>query len=168
VVHEIDGSPAIDFYRKYLGAGAAPSVELPLAILASDDNIEYLRASWGEVDESTGAVTFLGGVPDHARVSLTIANRDAILDGCTRSLTTAKANFPAGVDPSAALIFSCTARKLLLGTRTGEELNLVRGVLGDSVAVCGFYGYGELSPQMGDKPGTKYHNESFVTLLLAD
>jgi hypothetical protein len=25
-----------------------------------------------------------------------------------------------------------------------------------------------LSPQVGDSAGTKYHNESFVTLLLAD
>jgi hypothetical protein len=66
------------------------------------------------------------------------------------------------------LIFSCMARKLLLGTRTVEELKLIRGALGDSVAVCGFYGYGELSPHMGDATGTKYHNDSFVTLLLGD
>jgi hypothetical protein len=43
----------------------------------------------------------------------------------------------------------------------------MRGTLGATVPICGFYGYGELSPHMGDPTGTKYHNESFVTLLLA-
>jgi hypothetical protein len=36
------------------------------------------------------------------------------------------------------------------------------------VPACGFYGYGEISPNMGDASGTKYHNESFVTLLIAE
>jgi hypothetical protein len=166
VVQEIDGAPAIDFYRKYLGAGAKPSAELPLAILNGVDGVEYLRASWGSVDEATGAVTFLAAVPENARVRLSIADRDAILTGCSQSLAIARSNLPEGAQPAAALFFSCAARKLLLGTRTEEELKLIRDVLGDSVPVCGFYGYGELSPHMGDTTGTKYHNESFVTLLL--
>jgi hypothetical protein len=167
VVHEIDGAPAIDFYRKYLGPGVNPTAELPLAILNAQEATEYLRASWGVVDETTGAVTFLAAVPQGARVRLTLADRDAILKGCTESLAIARSNFPAGEQPAAALFFSCAARKILLGTRTGEELTLIRDKLGDTVPVCGFYGYGEISPNMGDPTGTKYHNESFVSLLLA-
>jgi len=44
----------------------------------------------------------------------------------------------------AALFFSCAARKLLLGTRTEEELHVIRGALGEDVPICGFYGYGEI------------------------
>jgi hypothetical protein len=167
MVHTIDGAPAIDFYRKYLGPGANPSVELPLAVLDSADTTEYLRASWGVVDETTGAVTFLAAVPEGARVSLTLADRDAILAGCGESLAIAQSGFPAGVQPAAALFFSCAARRILLGTRTAEELEFIRRNLGDTVTACGFYGYGEISPHTGDPTGTKYHNESFVTLLLA-
>jgi hypothetical protein len=167
VVHEIDGAPAIDFYRKYLGPAANPTAELPLAILNAHDATEYLRASWGVVDEATGAVTFLATVPQGARVRLTLADRDEILTGCAESLAIARANFPAGVEPAVALFFSCAARKILLGTRTEEELNLIRGSLGAAVPACGFYGYGEISPHMGDATGTKYHNESFVSLLIA-
>ena len=167
VVYEIDGAPAIDFYRKYLGPAANPTVELPLAILNSRDDTEYLRATWGVVDETTGAVTFLASVPEGARVRLTLADRDEILTGCSASLAIAKSNFPAGAPPTAALFFSCAARRIVLGTRTDEELKLIRDTLGDTVAACGFYGYGEISPQMGDASGTKYHNESFVSLLLA-
>jgi hypothetical protein len=119
------------------------------------------------VDETTGAVTFLASVPEGARVRLTLADRDEILTGCSASLAIAKSNFPAGAPPTAALFFSCAARRIVLGTRTDEELTLIRDSLGDTVAACGFYGYGEISPQMGDPSGTKYHNESFVSLLLA-
>jgi hypothetical protein len=167
-VYEIDDKPAIDFYRKYLGPGTRPTVELPLAILSARDAIQYLRACLGVVDETTGAVTFLAAVPEGARVRLTLADRDEILTGCAESLSIAKSGLPAGAQPSAALIFSCAARKNLLGTRTQEELRLIRGGLGEMVPICGFYGYGEISPNMGDPTGTKCHNESFVTLLIAD
>lgn len=167
-VYEIDGNPAIDFYRKYLGPGTKPTAEVPLAILNARDASEYLRASWGVVDETTGAVTFLATVPEGARVRLTLADRDEILTGCGESLAIAKSNLAAGAQPAAALFFSCAARKILLGTRTQEELRLIRDVLGEAVPICGFYGYGEISPNMGDPTGTKYHNESFVTLLIAD
>ncbi len=168
VVHEIDHEPAIDFYRKYLGPGTKPSVELPLAILNAQGNIEYLRASWGAVDEATGALTFLATVPEGARVRLTLADRNEILTGCSESLAIARSNLREGAQVAAGLFFSCTARKLLLGTRAQEELRLVRSILGDAVPICGFYGYGEISPNMGDPTGTKCHNESFVSLLIAD
>jgi hypothetical protein len=167
VVHEIDSKPAIDFYRQYLGPGTKPTAEVPLAILNARDASEYLRASWGVVDETTGAVTFLATVPEGARVRLTLADREEILTGCSESLAIAKSNLPAGAQPAAALFFSCAARKILLGTRTQEELRLIRGTLGEAVPICGFYGYGEISPIMGDPTGTKYHNESFVSLLIA-
>jgi len=168
IVYEIDDKPAIDFYRKYLGPGSRPTVELPLAILSARDTIQYLRACLGVVDETTGAITFLAAVPEGARVRLTLADRDEILTGCAESLSIAKSGLHAGAQPSAALIFSCAARKNLLGTRTQEELGLIRGGLGEMVPICGFYGYGEISPSMGDPTGTKCHNESFVTLLIAD
>jgi hypothetical protein len=38
----------------------------------------------------------------------------------------------------------------MLGTRTEEELKLIREALGNRVPLCGFYGYGELSPQQGN------------------
>jgi len=168
VVHEIDGKPAIDFYRQYLGPGTKPTAEVPLAVLSTQDDSQYLRASWGVVDETTGAVTFLATVPEGSRVRLTLATRDEILTGCGESLAIAKANLPSEVRLGAALFFSCAARKVLLGTRTQEEIRLIRDTLGDGVPACGFYGYGEISPNMGDPTGTKYHNESFVTLLIAN
>ena len=76
------------------------------------------------------------------------------------------AAYPRGRAPEAALVFSCAARKMLLGTRTAEEFGIVREVLGTEVPVCGFYGYGEIGPLAGASPAANYHNEAFVCLLM--
>jgi|SRR5688572_3742805 hypothetical protein len=166
VVHEIDDAPAVDFYRQYIGLGVNPTVEMPLAILDDRDRIEYLRGSWGVVDDATGAVTFLAAIPEGARVQVTVTDRDSILKGCLESLSIATSNLPDGAQADFGLFFSCCARKLMLGTRTEEEVKLIREALGARVPVCGFYGYGELSPKQGDSTDTKYHNETFVSLLI--
>ncbi len=166
VVHEIDGLPAIDFYRQRLGEQAVPGPEIPLAILDDQGAVTSLRATVGEIDEDTGAVTFLGDVREGAMVQITVADRGAILDGCGESIRKAFAGYPHGKTPAAALVFSCAARKMLLGTHTGEEIDIVKSVLGSQVPVCGFYGYGEIGPRDNDDPESKYHNETFVSLVL--
>ena len=123
------------------------------------------RAGVKDLDP-TGAITFMATLPEGARVRLALPERDSILGGCTESLSIARSHLPEGVRPSVALIFSCAARRVLLGTRTQEEAKSLRGELGEEVPVCGFYCYGEISPRFGDLSGTKYHNCSFVTLLI--
>jgi hypothetical protein len=165
LVHEIDGRPTIDFYRQRLGEQAVPGPENPLAILDEEGAVECLRANAGSVRES-GAINYLGDVREGAMVRITIADRGAILQGCRESVGKAFADYPHGKTPAAALLFSCAARKYLLGTQTGEELGIVESVLGSQVPVCGFYGYGEIGPLDTKDPTSKFHNETFVSLIL--
>ncbi len=166
IVHEIDGRPAIDFYRQRLGAQGAPGPEIPLAVLDEQGAVECLRATLAGVDEDTGAIAYLGDVREGAMVQITVADRGAILEGCRESVRKAFADFPHGKTPAAALFFSCAARKMLLGTHTGEEIGIVESVIGSQVPVCGFYGYGEIGPRDTNDPTSKYHNETFVSLIL--
>ena len=101
-------------------------------------------------------------------VRITVADRSAILEGCTESVGKAFADYPHGKTPAAALLFSCAARKLLLGTGTGKEIGIVKSVIGAEVPVCGFYGYGEIGPANTKDPASKFHNETFVSLILGD
>ena len=165
-VHEIDGAPAIEFYRKFLGSDAKPSGECPLAILNSNQEIEYLRATPGTFDEETGAITYVADVQEGARVQITVADRDAILTGCRESLEMAMQHYPEGKTPEAAVFFSCAARKLLLGTRTSEEYQIIREKFDLSMPMCGFYGYGEIGPIQSSGANAKFHNETFISLLL--
>jgi len=166
-VHEIDGRPAIDFYRQRLGEQAVPGPENPLAVLDEEGAVECLRANLptGLVEDS-GAINYFGDVREGAMVQITIADRGAILEGCRESVRKAFADYPHGKTPAAALFFSCAARKLLLGTHTGEEMAIVESVFGSQVPVCGFYGYGEIGPLDTKDPTSKFHNETFVSLIL--
>ncbi len=165
-LHEIDGRPALDFYRRFLGETAAPTPECPLAILDEQGEVECLRATGGVVDADTGAITYLAEVPEGTMVQITVADRGAILAGCTASIEKAFADYPHGKTPDAALFFSCAARKLLLGTRTTEEFAIIESVIGKDIPVCGFYGYGEIGPRDTNDETSKFHNETFVSLIM--
>ena len=171
VVRAIDGRPATEFYREFLGnADITHLTEYPLAVTADDDrgaNSYYLRAP-GRTDEATGCIHFLGDVPDGARVHITTTNRDQILDATRTSFQHALDDFPnasgGGGKPALALCISCAGRKQILGSRTQEEARIVNELLAGVPAV-GFYGYGEIA-RLAKDGISHYHNERFTTLLL--
>src|SRR2546421_689102 len=171
VVRGIDGRPAIEFYREFLGnADITQLTEYPLAVTADDDrgaNSYYLRAP-GRTDEATGCIHFLGDVPDGARVHITTTNRDQILDATRSSFQHALDDFPnasgGGGKPALALCISCAGRKQILGSRTQEEGRIVNELLA-GVPAAGFYGYGEIA-RLAKDGISHYHNETFTTLLL--
>ena len=172
VVRAIDGRPATEFYREFLGnADITQLTEYPLAVTADDDrggaNSYYLRAP-GRTDEAAGCIHFLGDVPDGARVHITTTNRDQILDATRTSFQHALDDFPnasgGGGKPALALCISCAGRKQILGSRTQEEARIVNELLAGVPAV-GFYGYGEIA-RLAKDGISHYHNETFTTLLL--
>ncbi len=166
VVYEIDGAPAIDFYRRFLGDQFKPKAEFPLIVLNDDDEPEYLRETPGNIDEHTGAITYLADIPEGSRVQVSITDRAAILDGTAESIRRALQGFPDTKKPEAAGIVSCAARRLLLGTKTGEEVRILKESIGNEVPFCGFYSYGEIGPQESDRTKPIMHHEIFAMLLL--
>ncbi|HXJ62410.1 MAG TPA: FIST N-terminal domain-containing protein [Actinomycetota bacterium] len=165
VVLEIDGEPALAFYQRYLGEGGTPTAANPLAVYEGPEDAYYLRVPFAS-DVERGAVILTGGIPHDAEVQLTVAVTDEIFAGAQRAVRTAFDAFPQGSPPDAALVFSCAIRKLVLGTRTGTELDIMRAELGDGVPVAGFYCFGEIAPIEGGR--TRFHNETFVALLLGE
>lgn len=165
VVHEIDGQSAAQFYQRFLGTGAIATPEFPLAILDADGGVESLRTPIGPHPTEKGAIVFFSEVRQGVTVQISSADRSAILDGCNKSIRKAFANYPHGKTPDVALVFSCSCRRLLLGTRTEEECAVVESVLG-GIPVIGFYGYGEIAPTGSSGGVSKYHNETFVSLIM--
>ena len=62
-------------------------------------------------------------------------------------------------------MFSCMARKSLLGSRTKVEVELARAEYGSSIALVDLYCAGEVGPVRGDAT-SRFLNETFVTVLL--
>lgn len=166
LVHEIDGRPAIEFYQNRVGDHATPGPETPIAILDEAGEIAGLRATLPPFVQESGAINYFGDVREGTMVQITAVDRAAILEGCKASVEKAFTDYPHGKTPAAALMFSCAARKIMLGTRTGEEIGIAQSVIGSQIPVCGFYGYGEIGPLDTHDPISKYHNETFVTLIL--
>jgi hypothetical protein len=165
LVHEIDGRPAIEFYRDRVGENASPGAETPLAILDDAGAIAYLRATLPPFVQESGAINYFGDVREGSMVQITVVDRTSILDGCRASVEKAFSDYPHGKTPAAALMFSCAARRIMLGTRTGEEVRIAGSVIGSQIPICGFYGYGEIGPRDSRDPISRYHNETFVTLI---
>ena len=97
VVYEINGKPAIEFYRHYFGPNVSPTVDSPLAVFDEDGESFYLRAIFFH-DAETGTVTFSGEVPEGATVRLASASREGVLEGTASSLAQALERLPEGFE----------------------------------------------------------------------
>jgi hypothetical protein len=167
VLYELDGQPALELYKRYLGDYAAdlPSSGLlfPLTVRQGEDAgvVRTILA----IDEAEQSLTFAGDVPEGARARLMRANFDRLVEGasgaakiCHDALNTK----PADV----AFLISCVGRKLVLQQRIEEEVEHVREVLGDGPVLAGFYSYGEISP-FTPAARCELHNQTMtITTLL--
>ncbi len=163
-VYEIDGEPILDFYRHYLGVESEPAIANPLAILDEETGRYYLRAPMS-YDQEVGSATFLGSIPQGATVQPAMATTDEILGGTEASLSEAVEAFPGEAIPEGALIASCAVRNILLGSRSGGEIERIRAGLARNMPVTGFYSYGEIAP-LGRDTAPRFHNETCVTVLI--
>jgi hypothetical protein len=147
VLYELDGQPALQLYKTYLGDRAAglPATALlfPLAVrVPGADERQVVRTIVG-VDEEAQTMTFAGDVPTGSLAQLMRANFDRLIEGANEAAT-ATGLEPGG--PTLAVAVSCVGRRLLLGRRTEDELDATLSGLPADTELVGFYSYGEISP----------------------
>jgi hypothetical protein len=164
LVHEIDHRPALEIYRDYYGTIPNQSLgEYPLAVYVGED-VWSLRAIL-ESEPATGALRFAGEVPEGSTVRITEVMNEGILSGSTESLAAALKHY-GGAQPEGALIFSCAARKWVLGTQAQREIDELRAcaaALGaPELDIAGLYVFGEICPLDGT---SAFHNETCVSLV---
>ncbi|MBD2579363.1 FIST N-terminal domain-containing protein [Oscillatoria sp. FACHB-1406] len=163
VLYEIDGRPAVEFYQDCVGeVRLAPPYRL--AVFESNRESWYMRTSNADNDSIGGTITFFADIPSQARVRAARGDRDEILNSVRASLQQALEHYP-GTQPAIALLFSCSGRFQILGTRTQEEYQLLQPELPAGMVCAGFYTYGEIAP-LRLEGETQLHHETFVTLLL--
>jgi hypothetical protein len=177
VLHELDGKPALELYKTYLGEHAAglPATGLlfPLSVGRPGEPRTVVRTILA-VDEGEQSLTFAGDVPEGSLAQLMKANFERLIDGAADAAKAAATpggglRAPADLDPLAsqgpapelAVLISCIGRKLVLKQRTEEEVESVREVLGPSTALTGFYSYGEICPTAPDAD-CELHNQTMT------
>ena len=164
VIREVEGRPAAEFVSGYFNVSSGATFGNPLAIHDAGSDDWYLRVVLGT--DAEGGLRISGGVPVGATVQLTTTNPEAMLEATTGSIEHALQSFPVGSTPSAALVFSCAVRKVMLGTRSAQEVGAARAAL-PSIPIAGMYCIGEIAPA-GASLDSHFLNETFVTLLLGE
>ncbi len=168
VLFEIDGQPALDLYKTYLGEKAS---ELPQAALLYPLSVqsvvgeEPLVRTILNIDEEQNSMILAGDVPQGSRVQLMMSTMDDIAEGASNAAEFAmrdRAN-----EPELALLVSCIGRKLVLAQRTEEEIEEVKDVIGSKAAIAGFYSYGEMAPFAG-RNACQLHNQTMTLTLLSE
>ena len=163
VVYRIGEQSAMEFFKHYLGEGDwYPISEYPLAVFDADNEGYCLRSSLAS-DEEKGSITYTGPIREGTSVQITHTTRDKIVEAAKNSVDAAITGYR-GTNPMFAFCFSCTCRKQLLGTRIGEEYEILKESNPD-LAVAGFYTYGEIGPP-SEGEVVKLHNDTMYTLLL--
>lgn len=167
VLLELDGRPALDLYREYLGDRAqglpGTALLLPLQVRTPDQPDRELVRTVLAVDDPARSLTFAGDVPEGSTAQLMRTTTSDLVRAAADAADAAA--LPAG-GPVLALAVSCVGRRLILGRRTEDELDAVLDRLRDDDALVGFYSYGELSP--AGRTGCALHNQTMTLTLVRE
>ena len=168
VLYELDGKPALDLYREYLGDRAAdlPATGLlfPLSIRRDAKDAQQLVRTILAIDEEKQSMTFAGDIPKDWMAQLMRANFDRLVNGASAAAD--QARYKAGNEPALAVAISCVGRRLVLGERVEEETEITLEHLPAGVAQIGFYSYGEISPCPGG--ASDLHNQTMTLTTIAE
>jgi len=160
VLYELDGKPALDIYKKYLGDQAkdlpGSGLLYPLSIRAKDTDDALVRTILN-INEQEKSLTFAGNMPEGNYARLMKANFDRLIEGSSSAAQNSMPNSK----PELAILISCVGRKLVLDQRIEEEVEVVRAVYGDKTAITGFYSYGEIAPSFNFSK-CELHNQTMT------
>jgi hypothetical protein len=170
ILYELDGNSALDIYKKYLGEYAKdlPSSGLlfPFALLTDDHHESGLIRTLLAINETDGSLVMAGDIPQNSYVRLMHASTEALVDGAE---VAAKQAWSMHHSDGAALglLVSCIGRKLVMGDRVDEEVEVVGTTLGPNCVLTGFYSNGEISPYQ-EMMECKLHNQTMTITYLTE
>lgn len=168
VLYKLDGMPALEIYKSFLGkeANNLPSSGLlfPLSLRTSKDAIPVVRTILA-VNETNQSLTFAGNIPQGAYVRLMKANMDRLIGGAEDSALAANKDLKETSE--LAILISCVGRRLVLKQLVEEEVEVVRGVIGKNPKITGFYSYGEIAP-FGEFSPCELHNQTMTITTLSE
>ncbi len=169
VLYELDSKNALDLYKTYLGqyVDELPSSALlfPIALKVEEPHGTLVRTILS-VNEKNNSMTFAGNMPEGSRVRLMKANFDRIIEGSFSAANFSIENFNIK-KPELAILVSCVGRKLILKTRTVEEIEIAKEVFGNDTVISGFYSNGEIAP-FNSITECELHNQTMTITTFAE
>ena len=168
ILYEIDGHPALDLYKNYLGEKSKDlpqaSLLFPLNITPEDKKEPVVRTILN-INNKDNSMILAGDVPMNSRVQLMMASVDGIASGARIAAEFAMKSRKN--TPEIAIIVSCIGRKLVMNQRVEEEIEQVRECIGERIPIAGFYSYGEMAPFNGNI-SCELHNQTMTLTLFSE
>jgi hypothetical protein len=162
VLYKIGDRYALDLYKEYLGKYAdelpGSSLYFPLSMKETENSPSVVRTILS-IDEDKKSMTFAGNIPEGSFVRLLKGNIDKLIDASSSAAHDIQKK--TNKENQLVLLVSCVGRRIVLGDRVEEELEVVREVFGNNSLLCGFYSYGEISPLMNDI-ACELHNQTMT------
>ena len=170
VLYELDGKPALELYKRYLGDYAdklpASGLLFPFSMLSAEGNdVGIIRTILG-VNEAEGSLILAGNLIDDGYLQLMHASTDALIDGAEQAAILVK-SLHNQTQEGLAILVSCVGRKLLIGGRIDEEVDAVSDIFGQETTITGFYSNGEISP-FSNTTDCKLHNQTMTITYLSE
>ena len=170
VLYEIDGEPALDLYKRYLGSFSdelpGSALLFPLALLQENPTDPPLVRTILSIDEANKSMVFAGDVPTGARVRLMRAGLQELVDAAGEA--SKEASTKHFKKPDFALAMNCVGRRLVLGHRADEEIESILSGLAPNTPMIGFYSYGEFSPMNHQGLTCDLHNQTVVLTIFEE
>ncbi len=156
VLYELDGSSALEVYKRYLGDYAkdlpGSGLLFPFAMLDSEHQKHGIFRTILAIDEAEGSLTLAGDIDPNGYLELMHSSTDKLINGAETAAKTAQKNHSGASDNALAILVSCIGRKLVMGDRIDEEVEAVADTLGKNTTITGYYSNGEIA-------GTEFHSE---------
>ncbi len=150
-LYELDGKPAFLMYKDYFGSRALDfknalslaAVSYPLGMKTDSSEQFMIRAPLSVKDD--GSILCGAEVVEGSKIYLMLGTTTSALFAAEN---TAKSLMKKVHDTDKRVVFvsDCVARKILLGERAREELELLKTIVGPSSELFGFYSYGQIAP----------------------
>jgi hypothetical protein len=172
ILYELNGEPALKVFERFLGKHAHKlpeiGVEYPLGLVGrwgdvGEEDYFLLRATMA-VNHHDGSINFAGEIPEGAMVNLTCGDISSVLQAAKEAAQLATKDL-GNAKTVMTFCYSCMARKIVLGRRTHEEIELVRKTIGPELPATGFYTYGEFSRVKCGSPSF-LHNETVTVAVI--
>ncbi|MBI5816587.1 MAG: FIST C-terminal domain-containing protein [Nitrospinae bacterium] len=163
VIHTIDGEPALEVYRDYLGdevvEGAIVGVTWPIYVWREDGG-KVLRESM-YFDHENGSISYSGNIPQGSKIKFAANPGDGAIKSALADIAEFKQEQP---DTEAIILFSCKARHVALGPMIRDEVVRIYQLW--NAPMAGFFTYGEIGAKSGS--GCDFHNLTCVVVSLKE
>lgn len=173
ILYELDGRPALDIYKSYLGEYAKdlPGAGLlfPFEMLGPNQERSGVFRTMLGMNEEDGSLILAGDIDPGGYLTLMHSTTDDLVNAArTAALGVMGAVGEAAGSVALAIMVSCVGRKLAMGARIDEEVEAAVSVMGKRTVVAGFYSNGEIVSSLQHRESRLNNQTMTITWLRED